>query len=350
MAVDSELFLDWCKDRFGEENLKFRKGGDEICTHSFFVDGSPLFPDGDHKFKLWMNPGGGRKELEGGAYRCWYTDNMGSLISLVSLVDNIPYEEAAERICSEIPLRALEQKVHDFFKTEMPEEPVETPKADLQLPPGCLEITKMNPTSFYYIRAIKYLNERKLSPEGLFVCIDGEYKNRIVIPYYDSEGRLIYYNCRTLSNNNKVLRYMKPKPEEAQQENVLYTKKWPRIGSKIYLTEGEFDAIVLTMAGFNGIACAGKYISGTQIELLRGYQIVLTFDNDDAGEQALIDIGEKFLESGFVGMGYVRPPKGFKDWNKLLEMRDVPTIKIYIQEHEKPYTMWTASSLKAKRI
>jgi hypothetical protein len=347
--INYDLFLEWCKDRFGEENLKFRKGGAEICTHSFFVDGSPLFPDGDHKFKLWMNPDGGKNNLEGGAYRCWYTDNAGSLISLVSIVDKIPFDQAAERICSEMPLRALEHKVHEFYSNKKPEI-IEKPSSILQLPQGSLEISKMNITNFYYLMATEYLNQRKLPCDGLYVCIDGDYKNRIVIPYYDNNKELIYYNCRTLSKNPKILRYMKPKPEEARQTNVLYSKSWPKNGSKIFLTEGEFDAMTLSLIGFNGMACGGKYLSDTQIELLREFKIVLAFDSDDAGSHALTNIGDKLLECGFKDMNYVRPPKIFKDWNKLLEKRDADTLKAYVQKYEKPYTSWTAQSLKSQQI
>lgn len=347
--INYDLFLEWCKDRFGEENLKFRKAGAEICTHSFFVDGSPLFPDGDHKFKLWMNPDGGKNGLEGGAYRCWYTDNAGSLISLVSIVDKIPFDQAAERICSEMPLRALEHKVHEFFSNKIVE-PVERPSSTLQLPPNSCEIAKMNSTNFYYLAAANYLDQRKLPYDGLYVCVDGDYKNRIVIPYYDTDKNLIYYNCRTLSKNPKILRYMKPKPEEANQAYVLYSKSWPKIGSKIYLTEGEFDAMTLSLIGLNGMACGGKYLSDTQIELLRGFKIVLAFDSDEAGGQALTNIGDKLLECGFTNMNYVRPPKIFKDWNKLLEKRDAETLEAYIQKFEKPYTAWTASALKSQNI
>ena len=69
MGVDFETFYDWCKDRFGEANLKVRHTahGDEICTHSYFAErrGIP-----DNKFHLWMNPSGGKsKHPETGSYR-----------------------------------------------------------------------------------------------------------------------------------------------------------------------------------------------------------------------------------------------------------------------------------------
>jgi len=350
MAIDYDTFLNWATDRFGEANLKFRKGGQEICTHSFFVDGDPNFPDGDHKFKLWMNPGGGKHELEGGAYRCWYTDNMGSLIKLVSIVDKIPFEQAAEAICSEIPLRVLEKKVHDFYNYKAEEEIVLEPDNELELPPYSFKLTEMSQTNFFFIHAAQYLDGRKIPYDGLYVCTGGEYKNRIVIPYYDRSGKLIYWNCRTLDKNPKVLRYRKPEPEDADQKNVLYARDWPRVGSKIYLTEGEFDAMTLSIVGLNGVACGGKYLSESQIEMLRSYRVVLAFDADDAGIDAITNIGESLLKTGFSELAYIRPPEAFKDWNKLLQERDADTIRAYIQKFEKPYNAWTANTLIAKKL
>ncbi len=348
MAIDYDIFLDWAIDRFGETNLKFRKGGQEICTHSFFVDGDPNFPNGDRKFKLWMNPSGGKDEHENGAFRCWYTDNMGSLITLVSVVDRIPYDQAAETISATLPLRALEMKVHAFYgaKEEEPEEP----ESNLELPPYCFKITEMSPSNFTFIRASTYLDKRKLPYDNLCACIDGDYKNRVIIPYYDREGKLIYYNARTLDKNPKTLRYMKPPPEDANQNRVLFAKQWPRAGTKIYLTEGEFDALTLSLAGMYGVACGGKFLSAIQTEMIRRYRVVLAFDSDDAGQQALTNIGETLLSSGFTDMAYIRPPAVFKDWNKLLERRDIETLRAYIQKFEKPYNSWTAGSLIARRL
>jgi len=352
MSIDADLFLEWARSRFGDENLKFRKGGAEICTHSFFVNGLPDFPDGDTKFKLWMNPEGGKHSLENGVYRCWYTDNRGSLISLVSLVDKIPYSQAADLICNEIPLRALEEKVHKFFTNKITDNNIENEKevkttASLQLPAYSYDLSSMNRSNYFYINAMHYLNQRKIPCEGLYVCVEGDYKNRIVVPYYDKNGKLIYYNCRTLSENKSILRYMKPKPEEASQENVLFFKKWPNFGNKVYLVEGEFDAITLTLAGFNGCACGGKYLSPSQIELIRGYQIVLAFDNDASGKEALSNIGNELLAMGFTNIRYVRPPTIYKDWNDFLKDRNIETIKAYMEKYEKSYTSFTSAKLKS---
>lgn len=348
--VDYETFLQWATDRFGPENIKIQK--DEIKTHSIFAE--------DHKFHLWMNPTGGKSSRpELGSYRCWYTDRMGSLVSLVSIVDKIPYDEAEELICGSSSLRALEKKVDEFYRVKA-EEPLPIQylvNEGLELPPHTFGLDEISRYNKYGIRAIRYLESRKIPTNGLHVCIDGDYKNRVIIPYYDSEGRLVYYNARTLSTNPSVLRYMKPDNPVYKQEDVLFMPVWPRNGSKIYLTEGELDAISLNVAELIGGAFGGKSLSDLQMEMLRrrNYIPVLALDNDeekkiDSGREALIKIGDKLLANGFGEVYYVRPPKGYKDWNKLLELKNKELVKAYIEKFEQPYNSWTAHTLNLKKL
>lgn len=352
MAIDYDLFYEWAADRFGEHNLKVRHTahGDEITTHSFFAL-EKLGKD-DRKFHLWMNTEGGKKKIEGGAYRCWLTDEMGSLISLVAKVDAIPYEEAEQLITGTTSLRNLEKKVDEFFGHKEAVDDMNIAdvieSTELELPDWCFEIGKMSSSHRMARDARRYLADRKIPTDGLYLCTGGDYENRIVIPYYDRDGKLVFYNARTMSKNPKILRYMKP--PEGDQESVLYMTSWPEPGAKIYIMEGEFDAISLALCGFVGCACGGKYLSDTQIELIRGYQPVLVFDSDESGLEALTNVGTTLLERGFPKITYVRPPTIYKDWNKLLVERNVQTVKAYIDRFEKPFTTLTADLLLSSRI
>lgn len=352
MSVDYDAFLIWATERFGEENIKLRK--DEICTHSFFARDAGIE---DNKYHLWMNPSGGKKELPHGAYRCWKTDAMGSLVSLVSMLDNIPFDEAEELICDTLSLRALEAKL-DAFMENLYGPSLEVSVAEMEssqqiaLPPHTYRITKMTDMSSWKRKATQYLQSRKLPVEPFYVCIDGNYSNRIVIPYYNRDGVLIWYNARTMSKKQSVLKYMKPDLEddsELTQENVLYFPKWPRKGQKVYITEGEFDAYSLFLSELIGGACGGKFLSETQINMLRDYTVVLVFDGDKWGKGAVIDNGEQLLQQGFQPR-YVRPPAAYKDWNKLLEKKGPEAIRAYIERYEKPYTQDTRAILLAQAV
>lgn len=348
MAIDYEVFYDWAKDRFGEENIRIHK--EEICTHSIFSQ--EVLGLDDHKFHLWMNPSGGKKRIEPGAFRCWLTNKKGSLVGLVAKVDGISFEEAEELISDTVPLRTLERKVHEFFsgKSEVDLTDLPVVAQDITFPDFTFKIAALSLNSLHRITATKYLAERKLPADGLYICVGGDYKNRIIIPYFDREGKLIYYNARTLSKNQKVKRYMKPKEKHILQDNVLYFPEWPRRGARVYLTEGEFDALTLFLAGFPACACGGKYLSESQLEMLRGYNICLAFDADDPGRESLLDVGSQLLEMGFSNTTYVRPPKVYKDWNKLLELRNIHIVKAFVERFEATFTKDTAAIFLAQRV
>lgn len=346
MSIDYDVFLEWAKDRFGEENIKFYKG--EICTNSIFsMDKLGIE---DHRHNLWMNPSGGKHQLPAGVFRCWLTDTMGSLVRLVAKVDNIPYDEAEELISNTVPLRTLERKVHEFFLGKQEVENVtDLPvvQKGLSLPDFTFKIPTLSVTNSWRRLAIQYLADRKLPPDDLYVCTGGDYKNRIVIPYYDRDGKLIWFNARTMSKNKNVIRYMKP---SGAQDEVLYFTDWPRPGTRIYLTEGEFDALTLFLAGFHAAACGGKYLSDSQVEMLRGYKVGLAFDADEPGREALVNIGSQLLGLGFSDTTYVRPPVVYKDWNKLLEKRNIHIVKAYVDRFEAPFTDKTAKLFLAQRL
>lgn len=347
--VDYDCFLAWANEKFGSENIKIRNKG-EICTHSFFAHQAGI---DDWKYHLWMNPSGGKKEFRHGVYRCWKTDAMGSLVSLVAKLDHITFDEAEAMLCGESSLRALERKCHAFFGSEdvysdVVEEIPEI-KPDVEFPNNTMFIKDMSPSNFKRIDAERYLRSRKLPIDKFAVCLgDKDYENRIIIPYYDRNGKLIFFNARTMSKNKKAIRYRKCNGVE--QEEVLYFPKWPEPGERIYLTEGEFDGDSIFLSELFGCACGGKHLSESQIKLLRAYKVTLAFDADKWGLKAMNKIGLQLLEKGFSDLKYVRPPEVYKDWNKLLQQRNAPTVRAYIEKFEKPYNTMTADLIKMKEL
>ncbi len=326
MAVCFETFLDWAQDRFGDLKVK----GNEIKTHSIFTD--------DAKYKLWMNPSGGKKQRQQGCYRCWLTDKRGSLVSLVSEIDGISYDEAEELICDNTSLTVLHKKIDEYFKkfetsTNIEEPIVLEEKEEFNLPFGSFLVSEIN-KSYYGKRAIDYLQSRKLPEDGLYVGTSGKFRDRIIIPYYDVYGDLVYYNARAINPNEKM-RYLKPESNSVNRESILYVPEWPKPNKKIYVMEGEFDAISLNLIGFKSAACGGKFLYEDQVEILRNFKVVLSFDNDEAGKRAVMEIGSHLLSKGFKDIYHIRPPRGYKDWNALLQEKSIPIIRDYIVKNEK---------------
>jgi DNA primase len=146
--------------------------------------------------------------------------------------------------------------------------------------------------------------------------------------------------------SDKGLRYLGPdKDIGVGKGDVIYAPAWPTAGSRIYLTEGEFDAFTLKICGFNGMACGGKYLSDQQIELIRGYKVCLALDEDSAGFHGVIEMGKRLLANQFSDTAFVRPPKGLKDWNKMLVTYKPEIVAAWITQNEKKFDDFTADAL-----
>lgn len=335
MPVDFDKFLNWAEKRFDSVVVK----GDEIKINSIFCD--------DHKHHLYCNPYGGKQGRPYGVFRCWKSDRRGSLASLIMLVDKCDFSEALEILGTEnISLAELERKVQEFFDNK-PEEKSVFVSTDIAIPENTYPIVDLSDDNYFKVQAEVHLMGRNLPIDDLLVCTDGKYVNRIVIPYYDKNRKLIYFNCRYLGKNEKIPRYLGPPTEVGiGKANVIYVPVWPQEGERMYITEGEFDALTLKYCDLYSAALGGKEISETQIEYLRGYKPTICIDNDIYGKKALPKIGDALLSKGFTQIRYIRPPNLYKDWNEMYQQHNKELVKAYIQRNEQDYDNTTSTMFK----
>jgi hypothetical protein len=362
MAVDYDRFLAWAESRFGDVVLK----GEEIKVNSIFAD--------DHKFHMWCNPSGGKKNRPNGVFHCWKTDKKGSLITLVMLVDGCSFEEAIEILGGhDTRLADLEKRVEEIFsgKKSTAPEPETAPELEekkLRLPYSTYAFDDLPSSNYHRVQAEVYLFGRKLPIDDFMVCTSGKYRNRIIIPYYNRKGELIYWNSRYIGPSEKAIRYLGPDDDEGDELNpegigkgdVLYFPTWPEHGSNVYLAEGEFDGKSICVADLPGGAFGGKALTDVQIGLLRAnnYTPILCLDSDKYGKIGLSKMGEQLLALGFSKIGFVRPPKQYKDWNLVLEKLGPKILRKYILDRTKFYGSshgevdggWTALDLQFQNI
>jgi hypothetical protein len=358
--VDFNSFLKWAENTFGASNVVIR--GDEININSPWAE--------DTKYHLACAPDGGKRSVSTGVYRCFKSQRTGTLASLIMEFDNCDYSDAVEILEGGSTLRYMEQQLEEFFsgKKKEPAKPIINP-GELAIPEGCQKISDLPEEDFNRLKAVSYLESREIPHDGFYYGSSGRYKERIVIPYYDAKGRLIYYNGRYIGYDKKVGKYLGP-PREVGigKGDVLYAYEWPKIGSKIYVTEGEFDAITLNLCGFFGVACGGRYLTDTQLDMLRPYKICMAFDADKAGFEAQLGesstgndsvkdilkgeplLGNYFTRRGISNLTFVRPPKDFKDWNNMMCELGEEIVQGYIKKCEQPFTDFTGSSLLSNKL
>lgn len=135
---------------------------------------------------------------------------------------------------------------------------VKKDESTIQLPIEFKPLANLNKSdlSIPQVRhALIYLNSRKINVTdikryNIGICIDGEYKNRIIVPSYDSNGNLNYFVSRAFLKD-EYIKYKNPKNSKSIVPFELYIN-WTL---PVYLVEGVFDAIAVK---FNTIPLLGK--------------------------------------------------------------------------------------------
>lgn len=324
-----ENFKNWAKDRFKDDVLI---SGSEIRINSIFAD--------DNKYHLWCSPKGGKDKINNGVYHCFKTDSKGSLVKLIILVDKCSREEAYEILNGKKTIRQLEKQLFDFFEKEennQQKKDIREPVIGITIPEGSSLISYLPKNNFWRKIAEEYLNKRKISIDGLFICNQKPYKARIIIPYYNESGSLIYWNARHVGKSS--LRYVvPPKSCGVGKEDVLYFPYgiYHKKNDDVFLCEGEFDALTLHSIGFNAVAAGGKNFNLKQANALKDYNITICLDNDKAGIEGGCNMFKLLLQiSNNKKIKFITPPKEYKDYNDILVGEGCNILKYYIKNNQK---------------
>ena len=186
--------------------------------------------------------------------------------------------------------------------------------------------------SVYLTGSAERLQKRNISEKTnkfYQIYVDG---NELRFPYYDESGILQGIKTKT---KKKDFRY------EGVSTNTLFGQhRFPSTGKRIVVTEGELDAASCyeSMPGWPMVsvphgASAAKKDLQKQIPLFQGYEeIVLFFDNDEAGRKAASEAAS-ILPPGKTKIARL---EGYKDPSEALQANDTDAIRKAIWE-AKPY-------------
>ena len=214
-------------------------------------------------------------------WHCWVCDKRGKkIIQLFKQVKASP--EAL------LELRSI-VKTETADREEIVTEKVELPKEFQPL----INISKSNIIGRH---ALAYLKSRNITEEDILkynigYCESGPYKNMIVIPSYDADGRLNYFTGRSFEKDVKV-KYKNP----TVSRDIIPFELFINWDIPFILCEGPFDAIAIKR---NTIPLLGKNI---QSKLMRKIvkssvdKIYIALDKD-AQKQAL-SFCEQLLNEG----------------------------------------------------
>jgi DNA primase len=156
----------------------------------------------------------------------------------------------------------------------------------LTLPEGYKKLSECTEKDYKSQQALSYLRERGITDDiikyyEIGYTFRGKFFNRVIIPSYDSEGKLNYFIARWFAKEYTKLKYLNP---DVEKQEIIFNEGKINWDSTIYIVEGATDHIVVP----NSIPLLGKFLSPQLLELLHDNAqafIVIVLD-DDAYEDA----------------------------------------------------------------
>ena len=239
-------------------------------------------------------------------WHCWVCDKRGrKLQTLFKQIDASP-EHKKE-------LKNL-VKSRDWVHEEI------TISSQVELPQEYLPI--LDNDNILAKHALNYLKKRNLTEEDILkynigYCERGPYSNMLIIPSYNSEGKLNYFTSRSFKKDS----FIKYKNPDVSRDIVPFENmiNWEL---PVILCEGPFDAIAIKR---NSIPLLGKNIQNSlmkKLVLSKVNKIYIALDQD-AIKQAL-NFCEKLLNQGkevyLVELQGKDPSEmGFESFTKLIQ-------------------------------
>jgi DNA primase len=258
-----------------------------------------------HKKKLQVN-------LDTQKWHCWVCNKGGHKVSILLRKVN-----ASREIIKEA-LKLLDEYVSYSKDKE------EVTEYQVSLPQFYKPLWKKNDDPLYK-NALSYLNGRGIGAREILrysigYCDGGEYRDRIIIPSYDGDGKLNYFMARDMFPNSKF-KYKNPPMSKDTVGFELFIN-WDE---PIVLCEGIFDAISIRR---NAIPLFGKFPSKTLVKRLvekKVKKIYVALD-EDAKQDAvkltkfLMDYG---IEAYLLELGHKDPSElGFsKFWELTCDVK-----------------------------
>ena len=149
------------------------------------------------------------------------------------------------------------------------------------------------------------------------------FQNRLMFSIQDARGNIIAFSGRGLTDD-AIPKYINTKETPVYIKGdslfgIFQAKDSIKKEGKVYLMEGEFDAITAYKEGItNSVAVKGTALTENQIRLLKRYaqKVVFCFDTDSAGTEAQRR-SIALITKEEIGTSVIVPPEG-KDPDELL--------------------------------
>jgi hypothetical protein len=184
-------------------------------------------------------------------------------------------------------------------------------------------------TNNYFKKALNYIKDRKIEsainkPSSLYISLtDFSHKNRLCIPFYDRNKKILFYQTRSLDNIEP--RYL---GKEGSDKTIFGLDKIDTSLEYIFIFEGPIDAMFVK----NGVSTAGLSMSDiqkTQLNEFPFHEKIWVLDNPSF-DQAAKEKTEQLLR---------RKEKVF-NWPDKMPYKDINEMAIFEELDEIPHDVF----------
>jgi len=272
-----------------------------------------------HKPKLEVNLTENREGKN--PWHCWACDVRGTTIYSL-------FKQLKTSVDKFTELKSLVKTSKSITQTQV--------HTNVTLPDEFISLSSDNTNDIMARHAIAYLKKRRINKYDILkynigFCKKGLYKNMIIIPTYDADGRLNYFTARSFEKEPYV-KYRNP----SASRNIIPNEHLINWNVPVVLCEGLFDAIAIKR---NAIPLLGKNIQNSLMKKIVTSvvdKIYIALDRD-AIKQAL-KFCEKLMAEGkevyLVDMQDKDPSEmGFENFTQLIQ-KTVPLTYYNLMEHK----------------
>lgn len=222
-------------------------------------------------------------------WKCFNCDEDGNFYDIYSIIKGVSYDDAVEQLKN---WKWDKARIRNrLSKNETKKEKVEFThynwiKEDCAEPPE------------RYVNALKnFYDSRRIDPKvnKLYIAYQGRYRNRIIIPIFDADDNIVYFQARRIPKTGIIPKYDNP---ASPKEIIILNSHLFDPDKYIIVPEGVIDA---WMVGTQGTTCLGKFISEDFLEELlkmTNEGVIIALDNDIEGQKAVRKFmkGNKFAD------------------------------------------------------
>jgi hypothetical protein len=266
----------------------------------------------------------------GGVFHCFNCNIKGDFYTLYSLINNISRKQAWDKFNS-----FNSGDIKQRLKKRVTSSVIKSSNCNWILK-DCfgLDHTPSGYVDSKYIAILKQFKKDRLVNTPIFICYQGKYKDRIILPIYDKED-IVYFQSRTIFPSHPT-KYLNPPVNKSQ---IIYNKDNLTNTKTVYVTEGLLDAQSMD----NGTCCFGKEISDDWLKLLMDtvntQNICIVLDNDDSGKESLKTILQNSKYKKLLRY-FVMPDdmSNIKDINNLKVVYPDLDINLFVDQNS--YSQW----------